>query len=594
MGEGNKRLSKRDKGSGLAEYIERGFLPEGLLNYLALLGWAIADDRDIFSMDGDGEAFDIRRVNPNPARFDLKKCEAINAAHIARCRPTELAERIVPFLQRAGLVGDEPTDDERRAARRPRRWSRSGSTTLGRGRRHGRLPVRRRGRLRHRSRRRAAKLLDAERAGAVGRGVVRRLSGARPTLATAGHRGSAARRARRRPRVCKPRNAFGPVRVAVDRAADLPAAVRVARAARARRGPSAATRQAAASTGLTVPDRRSRPRGRAASTGCSRPTVVAPGGGCSSASVLGVGWCLVDVACVRRSPSGAGHAARHTHGFRLDPTTASTPVRCWRPTSGLALLHPAGRGCCSAVCYRVRPRWLARSNRPGRWRWLPGLVAAGVAAVVWCAAVLVLARSGPPDIAAHRPGEGSSGSWSSCCSPRRCRRLARRTCSVACCCSRSGATRLRRGPCCLASGACSRWPTASSHRRCSPTGWLLGTVLAFAGCRTGGLEAGIAIHAVKNIAVLVPAGLFGSVGDALDPHGVTWVPLLVDAVLLALAVPWIRRGLVAASPCRALRVRRRTLTRRRVAARRGADPAGRVRRTSVRFGRRQGDGYGAA
>ena len=91
LGEGNRRLSKRDKGSGLAEYMERGFLPEALLNYLALLGWAIADDRDIFTIDEMVEAFDIRRVNANPARFDPKKCEAINAAHIRLLRTDELA-----------------------------------------------------------------------------------------------------------------------------------------------------------------------------------------------------------------------------------------------------------------------------------------------------------------------------------------------------------------------------------------------------------------------------------------------------------------------------------------------------------------------
>ncbi|MGH3413831.1 MAG: glutamate--tRNA ligase, partial [Marmoricola sp.] len=66
MGEGNKRLSKRDAGSGLAEYVDRGFLPEGLLNYLALLGWGIAEDRDVFTMQEMAEAFDVRRVNPNP------------------------------------------------------------------------------------------------------------------------------------------------------------------------------------------------------------------------------------------------------------------------------------------------------------------------------------------------------------------------------------------------------------------------------------------------------------------------------------------------------------------------------------------------
>ncbi len=113
MGEGNKRLSKRDAVSGLNVYIERGFLPEGVLNYLALLGWGIADDRDVFSMEEMVAAFDIRRVNPNAARFDLKKCESINAAHLRALSDTEVADRIVPFLQRAGLIGDEPTDDER-------------------------------------------------------------------------------------------------------------------------------------------------------------------------------------------------------------------------------------------------------------------------------------------------------------------------------------------------------------------------------------------------------------------------------------------------------------------------------------------------
>ncbi|HET7532060.1 MAG TPA: glutamate--tRNA ligase, partial [Nocardioidaceae bacterium] len=113
MGEGNKRLSKRDKGSGLSEYIERGFLPEGILNYLALLGWGIAEDRDVFTMDEMAEAFDIRRVNPNPARFDMKKCEAINASHMRALSVEDLADRMVPYLQRAGVLGEEVTSDQR-------------------------------------------------------------------------------------------------------------------------------------------------------------------------------------------------------------------------------------------------------------------------------------------------------------------------------------------------------------------------------------------------------------------------------------------------------------------------------------------------
>jgi len=82
MGEGNKKLSKRDPQAHLFGYRDAGFLPEGLLNYLALLGWAIAADRDVFSLEEMVEAFEIRDVNPNPARFDLKKAEAINAAHM--------------------------------------------------------------------------------------------------------------------------------------------------------------------------------------------------------------------------------------------------------------------------------------------------------------------------------------------------------------------------------------------------------------------------------------------------------------------------------------------------------------------------------
>ena len=92
--------------------VEQGFLPEGLLNYLALLGWGIAEDRDVFTMAEMAEAFDIRRVNPNPARFDLKKLEAINAAHIRLLSVEELEQRLLPFLAGADLVSDPPTPEE--------------------------------------------------------------------------------------------------------------------------------------------------------------------------------------------------------------------------------------------------------------------------------------------------------------------------------------------------------------------------------------------------------------------------------------------------------------------------------------------------
>lgn len=110
-GAGNKKLSKRDPESSFQTYRDRGFLPEGMLNYLALLGWAIGGDREVFSLHEMTEAFDVTTVNSNAARFDLKKAEAINGEWVRRLDTADLAERIVPFLQETGLLSDPPTDE---------------------------------------------------------------------------------------------------------------------------------------------------------------------------------------------------------------------------------------------------------------------------------------------------------------------------------------------------------------------------------------------------------------------------------------------------------------------------------------------------
>jgi glutamyl-tRNA synthetase len=99
MGEGNKKLSKRDPQASLNLYRERGFLPEGLLNYLSLLGWSFSADQDVFSIEEMVAKFEISDVNANPARFDLKKAEAINADHIRRLGVKEFTEACAPWLQ---------------------------------------------------------------------------------------------------------------------------------------------------------------------------------------------------------------------------------------------------------------------------------------------------------------------------------------------------------------------------------------------------------------------------------------------------------------------------------------------------------------
>jgi membrane protease YdiL (CAAX protease family) len=221
--------------------------------------------------------------------------------------------------------------------------------------------------------------------------------------------------------------------------------------------------------------------------------------------------------------------------FRLDPSDGVDAGEMLTTNLGLALLVPLAAGLLSGL-YHVPPRWLL-SNRPGiRWRrvWM----AAGVTAVVW-SPFLVLGTIGAAVQRGSPPGWGVVWFLVVVLLTTPLQAAGEESLFRGLILQSLGATRLPTWACCLSSGGL----FAVAHLQFAPPLFadrlLLGTVLAFVAVRTGGLEAGIAIHAVKNIAVLVPAGLLGSVGDALDPHGVTWVPLLVDAVLLALAVPWI-------------------------------------------------------
>ena len=110
MGEGNKKLSKRDPESNLFHHRAAGMIPEGLVNYLALLGWSIGPDRDVFSIDEMVAAFDVTDVNPNPARFDHKKAEAINGDHIRLLAPDDFRSRLLPYLTE--FVSDPATPEQ--------------------------------------------------------------------------------------------------------------------------------------------------------------------------------------------------------------------------------------------------------------------------------------------------------------------------------------------------------------------------------------------------------------------------------------------------------------------------------------------------
>lgn len=109
MGEGNRKLSKRDPESDLFLHRRRGFIREGMVNYLGTLGWSIADDRDVFSPAELVGAFTPEAVQPNPARWDQRKADAINAEHIRRLDPGDLATRLLPYLIDAGVLPEAPS-----------------------------------------------------------------------------------------------------------------------------------------------------------------------------------------------------------------------------------------------------------------------------------------------------------------------------------------------------------------------------------------------------------------------------------------------------------------------------------------------------
>ena len=111
MGEGNKKLSKRDPQSNLFNHRDAGIIPEGMLNYLALLGWSLSKDRDIFGIDDLITNFDVTDVLANPARFDQKKLEAINADHIRLLDAEDFRDRLRSYLEEyKGFPADYPAD----------------------------------------------------------------------------------------------------------------------------------------------------------------------------------------------------------------------------------------------------------------------------------------------------------------------------------------------------------------------------------------------------------------------------------------------------------------------------------------------------
>ena len=111
LDDAGKKFSKRLHGANVLDWRDDGYLPEALINYVALLGWTPAEEnRELFTIAELTEAFVAERWTKSAARFDRKKLDWLNGQHIRLLEPAELQRRLVAVLQRAGIDTSQRDD----------------------------------------------------------------------------------------------------------------------------------------------------------------------------------------------------------------------------------------------------------------------------------------------------------------------------------------------------------------------------------------------------------------------------------------------------------------------------------------------------
>jgi glutamyl-tRNA synthetase len=102
------KMSKRDEGARVATYIEQGYAPEAVRNYLCLLGWSPKDNREKIDIDEVVKLFELEKINRRNAAFDLNKCFWLNGQYIAQMPLERFTELARPFLERSKInISDE-------------------------------------------------------------------------------------------------------------------------------------------------------------------------------------------------------------------------------------------------------------------------------------------------------------------------------------------------------------------------------------------------------------------------------------------------------------------------------------------------------
>jgi glutamyl-tRNA synthetase len=108
VGPDRRKLSKRRDRVSVQAFRDEGYLPEAMVNYLALLGWSLDDHTELFTLADLERLFSLERVSRNPAAFDIKKLDALNGHYLRRLEPADFAARALPFLGQRGYPGADP------------------------------------------------------------------------------------------------------------------------------------------------------------------------------------------------------------------------------------------------------------------------------------------------------------------------------------------------------------------------------------------------------------------------------------------------------------------------------------------------------
>ncbi|MFL5971524.1 MAG: glutamate--tRNA ligase [Gaiellaceae bacterium] len=107
LGDDGKKLSKRHGAQSVDDFRRQGYIPEALVNFLARLGWAYDDQKEVFTREELLRLFDLETVTPSPAVFDFQKLSWLNGVHLRELSPKEYADRVVEYVRDAGLDWDE-------------------------------------------------------------------------------------------------------------------------------------------------------------------------------------------------------------------------------------------------------------------------------------------------------------------------------------------------------------------------------------------------------------------------------------------------------------------------------------------------------